>query len=149
MVDPSPSASSIPPAPRSRPPVGPLVLIVEDDRDIRYALAQILAEEGYPSIQARNGLEGLERLRSGPPPKLVLLDLMMPVMDGWQFQRALRADPELSTIPIVVVTADALAEERVRATGVAGFLTKPLSIEDLLAAVRSVVGPARKVVQAP
>jgi CheY-like chemotaxis protein len=140
MTDSPTSTPSSPPL-RASASLGPLVMIVEDDGDIRQALSQVLADEGYPTVHARHGAEGLERLRRGPPPRLILLDLMMPLMDGWQFRIALRGDPELATIPIIVVTADAAAEDRVHAMGVAGFLKKPVSIEDLLAAIRTVVGP--------
>ncbi|HVY47095.1 MAG TPA: response regulator [Minicystis sp.] len=112
------------------------VLIVEDDRDIRQAFAQTLAEEGYASAQARHGREALDMLRRGTAPRLILLDLMMPVMDGWQFRAEQRGDPDLATIPVVVVSADASAEDRLVTMGVAGFLRKPVMFDDLMATVR-------------
>jgi CheY-like chemotaxis protein len=116
-------------------------MIVEDDRDIRLALTQVLSDEGYRSIAARDGVEGLALLREGPQPKVILLDLMMPNMDGWQFRRALRSDPEVASIPVIVVTADPAAEARIHTLGVAGFLKKPVSIDALVAALERVVGP--------
>lgn len=81
----------------------PLVLIVEDDDDVRAALAQVLLVEGFMTAEARHGLEALERLRMGPLPRLILLDLMMPVMDGWAFRDAQRANPDWAGIPTVIL----------------------------------------------
>jgi CheY-like chemotaxis protein len=112
------------------------VLIVEDDRDIRLALAQFLGDEGFSTAQARNGREALEVLRSSPPPALILLDLMMPILDGWQFRAAQRADPALAAIPVLVITADSSAERDPSMQGIAGFLKKPLNVDELLEKVR-------------
>ncbi len=112
------------------------VLIVEDDRDIRQAFAQTLEEEGFSAAQARHGREALELLRSALVPKLILLDLMMPVMDGWQFRIEQRRDPKLAEIPVVVVSADGSVQERLETMGVAGFLKKPVAFDDLLDIVR-------------
>lgn len=83
----------------------PIILIVEDDRDIRDVLAEILAEEGYQVLAAEDGAEGLRRLAEGPTPDLILLDLMMPRMDGYQFREEQRKNPEWSPIPLVLLTA--------------------------------------------
>src|SRR5260370_35631662 len=80
------------------------ILIVEDDLDIRDALQEILEDEGYLPYAAANGAEALEVLDRVPKPGLVLLDLMMPVMDGYQFLEIFRANPEFSAIPAGVVT---------------------------------------------
>jgi CheY-like chemotaxis protein len=112
------------------------VLIVEDDRDIRRAFAQTLEEEGFSAAQARHGREALELLRSSLVPSVILLDLMMPVMDGWQFRIEQRRDPKIAEIPVVVISADASVQERLENMGVAGFLKKPVAFDDLLEMVR-------------
>lgn len=108
------------------------VLIVDDEADIRDMLAVLLEEEGYQAAGAANGLEALNYLRQHRPlPCLVLLDLMMPVMDGSEFRRRQRADPALESIPVVVLTADG----RPPSLDAAGYLIKPVRLRDLLDAV--------------
>ena len=109
------------------------ILVVDDDADIRDALSSLLEELGYETWCAANGKEALERLRrpGGTAPGLILLDLMMPVMDGFQFIREQRKDPLLSAIPVVVVTAG--SENSVQ--GVLEVLKKPVRAERLLASV--------------
>lgn len=80
------------------------VLIVEDDPDVRETLSEILDEEGYRVECAADGREALEHLRNGPRPKLILLDLMLPGMDGWEFRRRQRQDPALASIPVAVLS---------------------------------------------
>ncbi len=80
------------------------VLVIEDDRAIREAVAEVLATEGYEVGEAANGLEGLQEARTHPP-SLIVLDLMMPTMNGWQFREAQRQDPALADIPVIVVSA--------------------------------------------
>jgi CheY-like chemotaxis protein len=112
------------------------VLIVEDDEATREAFALILSQDGYRVETAGNGLAALERLRSAQRPGLILLDLMMPVMDGLQFQEQLARERELSDIPVLICSA---AGERVRrrlAVEPAGYLDKPIDPPALLAAVR-------------
>lgn len=111
------------------------VLLVEDDPDIREALSQILADEGYEVALAGNGREALDMLRSPVLPSLVLLDLMMPVMNGWQFRMAQCADPLLAAIPVVVISADGSAQREAMALGAEAFLQKPLALNELLTAV--------------
>jgi CheY-like chemotaxis protein len=112
------------------------VLIVEDDRDIRGALREILHDEGFRPLEAVNGQDAIDRLGSmGENPCVILLDIMMPVMDGWGFRTVQQADPQLSTIPVVVLTAHANAEQTAREMLAAGFLKKPVSIDVLLKTV--------------
>src|SRR3954463_8703954 len=85
--------------------MGRIVLIVEDDEDIRTTTADILLDEGYSVRLAANGKEALGWLRAGLRPCVILLDLMMPVMSGYEFLKTLRAEAELSRIPVVVVSA--------------------------------------------
>jgi CheY-like chemotaxis protein len=81
------------------------VLVVEDDADLREMMEQLLHLEGFATLTAPNGLEALNLLNAGAPVKVILLDLMMPVMDGWEFRRRQRADPKLANIPVVVMSA--------------------------------------------
>jgi CheY-like chemotaxis protein len=90
---------------RTRVEGGPLVLIVDDDRDSRETARMVLEEEGYTVDVAADGHAALNRLRSAPSPTLLLVDLMMPVMDGSAFLSALEASAELSCIPVVIMTA--------------------------------------------
>ncbi len=109
----------------------PPVLVVDDEIDIRQALAELLAGEGYQVVSAANGAEALVVARAFHP-SLVLLDLMMPGMDGWEFRAAQKHDPALSEIPVVVLSALG----RVPSIDADGFLQKPFGLADLLAQVR-------------
>lgn len=109
------------------------ILVVEDDADIRDAVASLLEGEGFLVVQVGNGREALEYLRTHEAPALILLDLMMPVMDGWTFRAIQMADPKLARIPILVCSAGGhgpLPVERER------FLRKPFELSRLLSAVR-------------
>jgi CheY-like chemotaxis protein len=118
------------------------ILVVEDDADIRGALCAILQEEGYAVVGARDGSEALMRLRSGEPPSLILLDLMMPVMNGSEFRSAQLRDPRLAAIPVVLLTADSRFDEVGRALGTEAALSKPFELDALLLAVeRASAGP--------
>lgn len=107
------------------------VLIVEDDEDIRAAMAELLESEGFEVAVASNGQEGLEVLSQMVPPCLVLLDLMMPVMNGEDFLRHVRQNPEQNEIPIIIVTASG----RSPLPGTQGILKKPFEISDLFSTV--------------
>jgi CheY-like chemotaxis protein len=108
------------------------LLIVEDDFDIRDTLAQILEEEGYHVAGASNGQEALELLQGGNAPCLILLDLMMPIMNGWQFRAEQLKDPRFSAIPVVVISADAAVHEKVGSLGAVAVMKKPIQLERLL-----------------
>jgi CheY-like chemotaxis protein len=120
------------------------ILIVEDDDDIREALTQILELEGYVVREAVNGREALDMIAASAPPDLILLDLMMPVMDGWQFRAEQLKDPTLSKVPVVVISADAGVHEKVSTFGAASVLPKPISLDRLLRAVESLCPPPRR-----
>jgi two-component system, chemotaxis family, chemotaxis protein CheY len=111
------------------------VLVVDDDPDILDALAEILEVEGYDVQRARNGREALQRLEQGLP-DLVLLDLMMPVMDGWEFARSLAPG---ARPPIIVLSADRNVSVKAKEIGALGWLAKPFELSELLAAVRGAV----------
>ena len=81
------------------------ILVVEDDKTLRESLSDALTLEGYDVISAENGEAALRLLRGGARPCLILLDLMMPIMDGWTFRRTLLGDPALADIPVIVMTA--------------------------------------------
>ncbi len=115
------------------------VLIVDDDFALRDALCAVLEGEGFVVAAVSNGQEALDYLRSGARPSLVLLDLMMPIMNGWEFRAEQRQDPELADIPVIVLSAFArYGEEELR--GIDRFLRKPFQLADLLAAVRAHCG---------
>jgi CheY-like chemotaxis protein len=118
------------------PSVAPVVLVVDDDRDIRGTLGHVLVEEGYAAAEAANGVEALRLLRAGLRPCVIFLDLSMPGMDGWDFRANQLTDPDLSTIPVVVITAAGFRAETIQAqlAGV-GFIRKPLLLDDVLTAV--------------
>jgi CheY-like chemotaxis protein len=109
------------------------ILVVDDDADIREVLSEVLTEAGHAVVTASNGLEGLEVLRRGRTPCLVLLDLMMPVMDGYVFIETQRRDPSLASIPVAVITAGRQIEhERL---GNAELLPKPIRLPHLLSLI--------------
>lgn len=107
------------------------VLIVDDEEDIREAVSEALSNEGYEVHGAGDGAQALEAARELRP-SLVLLDLMMPGMNGWEFCAAQRNDPEISRIPVVVVSALG----RVNGLDAAGFIEKPFDLTELLNAVK-------------
>lgn len=110
------------------------VLVVDDDRDIRETLQELLEQEGYEVETAKNGVEALKFARRERP-AVILLDLFMPIMDGLEFRRVQVEDAELADIPVVVVSAAAGMEARISELGVAGYLEKPLRIEQLFETV--------------
>jgi CheY-like chemotaxis protein len=110
-----------------------LVMVVEDDEDIRNGVRDILEDEGYRVEPAADGRDALAKLRAGAArPSVILLDLMMPVMDGRTFRHAQMSDPALGEIPVVVLSADSSAHAKATAIRAAGLLKKPLRLEALL-----------------
>jgi len=121
------------------------VLVVDDEPLIAMALEAALEDAGYGVATAANGRQGLERLAEAPRPDLVLLDMMMPVMNGPAMLAAMAADPELAGIPVVVLSS--LPEEAIRARvgeGVAAILRKPCTAEQVLGAIARALGEARQ-----
>ena len=109
------------------------VLIVEDDLDTREMLGRFLELEGFRVETAENGREALERLEAGPRACVILLDLMMPVMDGWQFRREQIRRAALAKIPVIVVSA--AGRERFEHIEANAYLSKPVDLEELLARI--------------
>ena len=114
-----------------------VVMIVEDDADVREILSEIVADQGFCAVSASNGRDALDELRAAPsPPCVILLDMMMPVMDGWQFRAEQRRDPALGGIPVVVLSAHADASEAAESMHAAAFLGKPVDLDRLLEVIR-------------
>jgi len=113
----------------------PMILVVDDDDDIREMIAEALVLDGYRVSTAPNGKVALEQARAHRL-DLIILDLMMPVMNGWQFLEAQREDPDLATIPVVVVTATLDAQVE----GAAMLLRKPFDLDALLTTVARLCG---------
>ena len=109
------------------------VFIVEDDVDTREMLGRFLELEGYQVGSAPNGKAALELLDAGAPACVILLDLMMPVMDGWQFRREQVQHAALANIPVIVVSA--AGQERIRQIDADAYLSKPVDLDELLAQV--------------
>ena len=109
------------------------ILVIDDDLDIRNAIADVLTDEGYHTVTAADGARGLEFLRAQSSyPSLIILDLRMPGMDGQQVGEALRGDPKLKAIPIVLVSADANVKKVALELGAIGYLRKPMEMDLLL-----------------
>jgi CheY-like chemotaxis protein len=118
-----------------------VVLVVDDDFDIREALSDVLASEGYSVVTAADGGEALDRLRDGIRPDVMLLDLMMPRVSGVEVIDALRKDEKLRRIPVVVCSANrGYGPDDL---GVHDVLRKPVSVEELLDAVARAIHPRR------
>lgn len=108
----------------------PTVLLVEDNEDVREMMSVALQLSGISVLAAANGREALDLLDASPAPCLVLLDLMMPVMDGWELRAALNAHPEYAEIPVVVVSA--MTEDTAAKLGAAAYLPKPVDIDRMV-----------------
>ncbi|HEX3765948.1 MAG TPA: response regulator [Kofleriaceae bacterium] len=109
------------------------MLIVDDDVDIRETIEQVLADNHVPASGAENGAVALDQLRSkAEPPCVILLDMMMPVMDGRTFRRVQKDDPALSGIPVVVLSAHASGERAASELEVDEYLRKPVDLRTLL-----------------
>jgi len=115
------------------------ILVVEDDDDIRETLREVLAAEGYEVDEARDGLEAFVQLQDGEHASLILLDMMMPRMDGETFLASLRRRPELAGVHVVVISGNTRARERARELAADACLVKPFEIEDLLGVVHRLV----------
>ena len=119
------------------------ILVVDDEEDILLLCRVNLEFEGYTVITASSGIEGLERARSSNP-SLVLLDVMMPTLDGWHVLDALKSEPSMKDIPVVMLTARVQGEDQMRgwSGGAADYIIKPFSPVALLETIRSLLHPA-------
>jgi CheY-like chemotaxis protein len=141
MIAAQPQNSPIPPdgaaEPREAPPAARRILVVEDEESIREAVVEFLDDSGYQAVGAGNGRIALDRLTgdSGPPPCLILLDLMMPVMDGREFRERQLENPAWAEIPVIVISAYNDVEQQARALAL-DHLRKPLAMRPLMDAVR-------------
>ena len=123
--------------------MSPLILIVEDDALMQKMALKVLRARGYSCEVANNGREAVE-MAGRFHPALVLMDLSLPEMNGWEATRALKADPALAAIPVIAITAHAMVGDRetALAAGCSECLTKPYEIVDLVRVVERFVGPA-------
>lgn len=122
------------------------VLLVEDNYDNRQIYSTLLSHVGYEVLQAENGREGLETIARSRP-DLILMDLAMPVLDGWATIQILKADPSVSYIPVIAISAHVLVKDaysNAMRPGFAAYLTKPVEPKGVLEVVRKLIGdPAR------
>lgn len=119
----------------------PTILIVEDDGDTREMLGRFLELEGFNVELAANGRQALDRLETGTDACLIVLDLMMPVMDGWQFRREQIRRASLAKIPVIVVSA--AGRDRTDQIDANAVLSKPVDLEELLARIGEYCPPPR------
>ena len=118
------------------------VLLVDDDRDICETTQVLLEDHGHQVICAANGKEALRLMQQGPRPDLLVLDLMMPVMSGWELREQMLRDPALATIPTIVISGDTRAVQRRAELRVEGYLSKPFELDDLLSQISDVDPPS-------
>lgn len=116
-------------------PADSIILVVDDDEDVREAVSSALDEEGYRVVVARNGADALDVIRTAPPPHLIVLDLTMPRMTGTEFRRRLSAELPDVKAPVVVMSADVEGRAKARSMGAAAFLQKPIRLKELFHAV--------------
>lgn len=107
------------------------VLVVDDDEDICEVVVLLLRMHDLPGIAAHDGLEAMEAIRRHGRPRLILLDLRMPRLNGPDFVRLLRRDPTLASVPVVVLSGDVTARDSVAQLGAQAYLTKPIELRDL------------------
>ncbi len=113
------------------------VLVVEDDRILRETLALALRDEGYVVYEAADGKQALAQLATPPPPALILLDLVLPEMDGFELRAHLQADERLARIPVIIVSAHPNLDGEARRLGAVDHLSKPIDLDELLFAVQN------------
>jgi CheY-like chemotaxis protein len=116
------------------------ILVVEDHADTRDMVTTLLSAEGYTVVGAENGLRGLEQLRALRP-CLILLDLSMPILDGWEFRRVQLSQDSLAEIPVVLLTAIHDPERAMRELKADGLIPKPVDFDRLISSVKTLCGP--------
>lgn len=117
------------------------ILIVEDDTSIRELLVEVLESEGYLVSSSINGADGIKSLESNIP-DLILTDVSMPIMDGYTFKRELYYNPKWNKIPVVAMSAQDQAADKLADYGMNSFVKKPLKLEHLLKTLKSITRPA-------
>jgi CheY-like chemotaxis protein len=120
------------------------IVLVDDEQDAREALETVLRASGYVVLGARNGEAALTLLREGARPRLIVLDLNMPVMNGWGFLREIEQDRELAQVPIAFISGTGLQQSVPTRKHDAGFFKKPLDMPRLLRMVRTCCGDRRR-----
>jgi CheY-like chemotaxis protein len=115
------------------------ILVVDDDDDVRNVLCLVLSAEGYRTVGAADGLEALERLRGAEPPALMVVDRMMPRMDGESLVRHMAEDPLLACIPVAIMSGHSGARDAAWARPVSACLTKPVELDELLSVIGQLV----------
>ncbi len=118
---------------RETDPIRPPVLVIEDDLASRDAMAEMLGDEGYAVVTAADGAEGLGHLSNGFRPTAILLDLMMPGVDGWDFRAQQKRHPDLAAIPVIAISAAGTLVDADHS------LRKPIDVGQLLALLRQIV----------
>lgn len=118
----------------------PRILLIEDNEENRDALSRRLKRRGFDVIQAADGVEGV-RMTKTEKPDLVLMDMNLPELDGWEATRQIKADPEVQAVPVIALTAHALAGDRERAlaAGCADYHTKPVELPKLLTQIEAIL----------
>jgi two-component system chemotaxis response regulator CheY len=110
------------------------VLVVDDDLYLTEIITDVLEAEGHTARKASNGLEAIDLIKERKP-ELILLDLMMPVMNGWELADRLRSNPDWADIPVVVITANYQPDRKQQIAGAKAVITKPFDIDQLVNAV--------------
>jgi CheY-like chemotaxis protein len=118
---------------------GQYILVVDDDDDFREALSEVLGQAGYPVQRAQNGEVALQRVQEEAP-GMVLLDLKMPVLDGWGVMERMRVDPRSAPIPILILSAYGF-EWEAELLGAQGYIPKSVGMDEILERVRRAAGP--------
>lgn len=119
------------------------VVVIEDDADTRDAIREVLEAEGYRVTDYGEGGAALAALERSAAPKLIVLDLMMPGLNGWQFLECRRCRDELASVPVLVLSADSRAARDPRSLHGAAFLPKPVSLDELICVVRRLIETSR------
>ncbi len=120
------------------------ILVIDDDLDILESTSMLLKSAGYVVRTATDGKAALDLLRDGTTPSLILLDMMMPGMNGWQFLDELHREPSLAAIPVIIVSGGFYRDREIESLGVAGYLRKPFDVSTLFAMVEQYVNPATR-----
>jgi CheY-like chemotaxis protein len=120
------------------------ILVVDDDLDVLESTSMLLKSAGYVVRMATDGKAALDLLRNGTTPSLILLDMMMPGMNGWQFLDELHRHPSLAAIPVIIVSSGFYRDKEIKPLGVAGYLRKPFDVSTLFAMIEQYVNPATR-----